>query len=60
VDLLDRMLEAFRRLDCVTVCQTCVKRGEEVVSRGFFGDLGLCGRCRRPATSQDAAFWVRA
>jgi hydrogenase maturation factor HypF (carbamoyltransferase family) len=53
------MVEAVRRLSCIHVCETCVKRGEEVVSRRFFGDFGLCERCRDVMTSKNTAYWVR-
>jgi hypothetical protein len=59
VSLLDRMLEGAKRWSCIQVCETCVKPGEEVVSRGFFGDFGLCERCRDVMTSKSQAFWVR-
>jgi len=53
------MVDAVKRLSCIQVCETCVRRYEEVVSKSFFGDYALCERCHTPMMAHNQAFWVK-
>jgi len=59
VSLWDKMVDAVKRLSCIQVCETCVRRYEEVVSKSFFGDYALCERCHTPMMAHNQAFWVK-
>lgn len=41
-----------------TICVNCVRDGDDY-EPGHFGDYSLCGRCHRPVTSKDQAFFLK-
>jgi len=61
LDAISRALtQGVRRLGCIAVCQPCVRLDDRVRDVDIFGDFGLCGRCHRPVTGRNRAFYVEA
>ena len=53
------MVSAIKRMGCIAICVDCVRKGEDVLDKQYYGDFGLCDRCHKSVTGLDIAHYVR-
>lgn len=60
VDLLDRMLDAFRRIGCDPVCDRCLRRFDDVRSTSRLAEPWICVRCGDALNELHQPNWVKS